>query len=285
MPIITFIDETGKIWTPNGGAQINTSLQQLGTGCGQFASSSDNISTPGHADFGFGTGDWTIDFWVLCAFGGLGGGIQLVSQSVDGANYWKIYYNPGSGGFGYYYTQAGNGTITWPDFFGGISPPSPVWHHLAFVRHGLDALIFFDGGLLSTTNPFSGVPSGIQNLGVPIIINDGWHTYEFMDEFRISKGIARWTAPFSVPVANYSLDSYTKSLIHFDIPVPITTPAPTTTLAPTTTPAPHTSTITKNNYIVVRPPVPNIPHFSINRYEEQKRRMYDVLPNIYKEQL
>ena len=38
----------------------------------------------------------------------------------------------------------------------------------------------------------------------------------YIDEFRISKGIARWTSNFTPPTEAYTTDLYTKLLLHMD---------------------------------------------------------------------
>lgn len=60
----TFRDESGKTWTGGGTAQLDTAQKKLGTASLLLDGNSDYISTPDHADFDVGSGDFTIDFWV-----------------------------------------------------------------------------------------------------------------------------------------------------------------------------------------------------------------------------
>ena len=57
----TFTDESGKTWTANGNAQIDTASYKFATGSGLFDGGGDYIDTPDNADFNFGSGDFTID--------------------------------------------------------------------------------------------------------------------------------------------------------------------------------------------------------------------------------
>ena len=64
----TFIDSaTGKTITASGNAQIDTAQYKFGGASGLFDGTNDFLYTPNHADFTFGTGDFTIDFWVRLA--------------------------------------------------------------------------------------------------------------------------------------------------------------------------------------------------------------------------
>jgi len=90
-----------------------------------------------------------------------------------------------------------------------------VWHHIAVVKHdwglGPQMRIYIDGD--DTGN----YDWGTDNMGTEHAPNSGLlglpqHQYPhggdglkgYMDEFRISKGIARWTAPFTPPTSAYA---------------------------------------------------------------------------------
>src|SRR5690348_13011597 len=47
-----------------GSAQVDTSQKEFGTGSGKYNGSTDWVQTANSSDFNFGTGDFTIDFWV-----------------------------------------------------------------------------------------------------------------------------------------------------------------------------------------------------------------------------
>ncbi len=59
----TFTDLSGKIWTANGTAQLDTAQKKYGTASLLLDGDSDYISTPAHADFNFGTGDFTVEWY------------------------------------------------------------------------------------------------------------------------------------------------------------------------------------------------------------------------------
>ncbi|HPC33867.1 MAG TPA: hypothetical protein PL061_13005, partial [Syntrophales bacterium] len=53
-----------RVWTFYGNAQIDTAQKPFGTGSLLLDGSGDYIGTVDSPDFDFGTGDFTIDFWV-----------------------------------------------------------------------------------------------------------------------------------------------------------------------------------------------------------------------------
>jgi hypothetical protein len=83
-----------------------------------------------------------------------------------------------------------------------------VWHHVAYVRNGTNFYIFVDG----VSQPLT-VTTAIGSTAMPDYPNPlrvGCWSYNVydplnagLDEFRISKGIARWTSDFVPPTGPY----------------------------------------------------------------------------------
>jgi hypothetical protein len=192
----TFTDETGKTWTAAGNAKLSTAQKKFGTASGYFDGTGDYISTPGHADFHFGTGDFTIDFWVNCI------------TVPDALRTFVIIGDHSTGieiGRGNYYIagalcQTGFGYVP-----GGVSFQNN-WHHIAIVRASSNTYAFCNGVLYYDW-------SGITNSVAPSVnvkVGDGHHGY--IDELRISN-TAKWTANFTPPTSEYKLGLYQNVVI------------------------------------------------------------------------
>lgn len=198
---------SGHAWTPRGTAQIDTAQFKFGAASGLFDGNSDWIDTPDHADWNFGSGAFTIDFWVRWAALPASGNYQmLVTQYKDVNNRWGIFVVNNGGVFTTYFNAyGGSGNIE----VGKISPGLVIntWYHIAVVRTGNTWKIFQDGTQCGTdvTNDKT-IPdlAALLYIGIfgtystPAYFN-GW-----IDEFRISKGIARWTSGFSVPTTPHT---------------------------------------------------------------------------------
>jgi hypothetical protein len=184
------ITDSAKTRTITNNTALTSSQKKFGDasyGTGQ-ASMSDS------ADFDFGTADFTIDFWgkrtntftqskfFYCAYSG---------DKFD----FGIY----SGGQWSFVSEYGYSNIV--SFYTNASVSDTNWHHFALVRStSLGWFMFLDGQSKALTS----VPNKNANIRR---VNGTYYFCDaamYMDEFRISKGIARWTADFTPPTKEYS---------------------------------------------------------------------------------
>jgi len=202
---VTFTDESDKAWTAVNGVQIDTAQSKFGGASGLFDGTTDYISTPHSTDFNFGSGDFTIDFWVRPATTSIDRH-TIYSQYLDASNYiqlsivydYLVLYVGVSGSSIATYVQFANHKIL-----------LNTWVHVAIVRSGTSILFFLNGVQETGTTTTAIGSSSMPNLAAPVIIGCRKYTGTedrylngYLDEFRISKGIARWTANF-VPGAPY----------------------------------------------------------------------------------
>lgn len=201
----TFLDSSsvGNTLTPNHNAQINDTIVKWGMGAyysgGGF---SDYVSTPvttsGPLDLS--TGDFTVEGWFYqtssnsfsCPF---------VGCVVNGVSGWYISFIP----------SAPN-QVSAQLFIGGVNKSvssnigitRDTWHHFAFVRSGDVWNIYIDG----VGSPLPLTQSG--NLGAPgTVLAFGSHpavgsvSIDYLDDIRITKGVARYTADFTPPTEEF----------------------------------------------------------------------------------
>lgn len=196
----TFTDESGKTWTASGNAQIDTAQSVFGGASGLFDGSGDYISTADHADFYY-PGDMTIDFRLRFNAFASGSVYGIYQQTQDGSNYYQIYFynNGGTPEFTLLCNSGGVNLITMKR---NPTISTSTWYHFALSRSGNDYMMFQDGTKLGATLTDSDT---IPNLSASVLVGaasdyfNGW-----IDEFRISKGIARWTANFTPPTSAYA---------------------------------------------------------------------------------
>lgn len=204
----SFTDETGKAVTANGNAQIDTAQSKFGgascilDGTGDYLSLSD--SADWQLDGGSNSNAWTIDFWLRFNGDPTTTDVGFVQQYVDANNTWSLYLSSNVLFFRVVSGAAGiiNVNASW-------NPATATWYHVAIVKNGTTGyLLFVDGTQIGTTlvdtDPLPDFAGGLRiglvnNLYVTNAYLNGW-----IDEFRISKGIARWTANFTPPTEEYS---------------------------------------------------------------------------------
>ena len=79
-----------------------------------------------------------------------------------------------------------------------------AWHHFAAVKHGTDLLLFLDGvQVASTTSAVRSSFPGYMRIGR---LDTGGGEFPFagyVDDFRVTKGVARYVANFTPPVAPF----------------------------------------------------------------------------------
>mgnify|MGYP001606217038 CR=1 FL=1 len=203
----TFTDNntggSAHTWTAAATAQIDTGIA-IFTAAGLFDGTGDFITTPDHADFTIGASEFTVDFWFNRA-GGDGGARFIGGQSDSAATATTrtVQLNEGA-------TNVIQGSV----FEGAVATTvsstttftATGWHHVAFVRTGNILRLFIDGVQEGGDVAFSGTVNDSTNaFGVGCLGELTTLTWNgSLDEFRLSVGVARWTANFTPPTSPYS---------------------------------------------------------------------------------
>lgn len=206
----SFLDESGKTWTAVGNAQIDAAQSKFGGASGLFDGTGDYVSTPDHADFTLGSGDWTVDAWFNCVGPSTTGG-NICGQGNTAADAAATSFFLGRNAVNQMVLRVSDGvtvgTLDGVTSFTNLT--NPGWHHIAAVRSGNTLMLFVDG-ILEGQAAFTGSVQdsaelftvGARSAGGGSMWN-GW-----IDELRISKGIARWTTDFIPPSSAYGNTPY-----------------------------------------------------------------------------
>jgi hypothetical protein len=141
-----------------------------------------------------GLGDFTIEFWIW--FDGMGSQRPL-TQGTSAVNEFLLIFNA-------------NGSFDWCEAVtsrvnSGASAvtvgSSGGWYHIAIVRSGLTTSAYVNGTQSGTTYTPATNYNFSATTGIYIGGNPGTPSQTFagyIDELRISVGVARYTANFSV---------------------------------------------------------------------------------------
>jgi hypothetical protein len=81
-----------------------------------------------------------------------------------------------------------------------------AWHHVAVTRSGSSLRIFIDGTQTGTTNTTLGTASidnAIADYRVGSTTDGALNFNGYIDDLRITKGVARYTSSFTAPTAAF----------------------------------------------------------------------------------
>lgn len=178
--------------TANDNAQVDTDHKKFGTASGLFDGIGDYLSIPDHADFDFGTGDWTIDTWIR--FSSVASHNFIIGSDISG---FTIMQKEPDNELNVYATWAGSNRFAW-------TPVIDTWYHLAVTRSGNTLRAFIDGTQIGGDIDVTGKSYNSNNIHIGGSSGLTQYLSGWLDEFRVSKGIARWTANFTPPDREYT---------------------------------------------------------------------------------
>lgn len=198
----------GKVLTANGDVKIVSTQSKFGGYSAYFDGNGDflTIGSSGvPTDMQIGTGDWTIDFWVYTLGTGVYSVIGNLRNENGGGHYW-LHLNQ---------TYTGQSTVLFCGggtnlLFGSATMTINTWHHVAVVRKGTTLRCYLDGtqlGVDRTLADFTGDYTVPFTIGSTLSSLAGG-TYTnflngYLDDLRVTKGVARWVSDFTPPNAAF----------------------------------------------------------------------------------
>jgi hypothetical protein len=190
----TIIDGSSspKTVTAFGNAQISTAQSKFGGASIAFDGTGDYLDAGSNSAFGYGLNDFTIEFWT---YRNASSELQVFLDHRTGVSVRvapTIYILSNA----ILYYTGGNNRIT------GGTVASTQWVHVALSRSGSSTKLFLNGvqtgSTYTDTNNYidSPVRVGGANDGSSVASLNG-----YIDDLRITKGVARYTANFTPPGA------------------------------------------------------------------------------------
>jgi hypothetical protein len=192
-------DFTVEFWVAHAGSPDNsTSVYKYGSSSMVLYGGPGYISTPKNTGFEFGTGDFTIECWVRLSSTGIDQTIvgYGASNALPASIAWGFEYY--SGAFrGYFYSSTTQYVST-----SAASVSANIWYHLAFVRRAGSIVFYVDGIPNTALSAAASINAPASSL---LVIGAYYTSLRFLngyiDDLRITKGVARYTAAFTPPTA------------------------------------------------------------------------------------
>ncbi len=178
-----------------------------------FDGDGDYLEVPDNDDWYFGSGNFTIDFWVKT--NSISSDIGFCGQyQPPNNNMIRLSFSPTVGLS--FYDQTGSIYVTQGDTEGW---EANQWTHVALVRNGSNWLFFINGVNKQTRSNGNSVTNKAANLDIGMAERDGGaydYLNGYLDDFRITKGEALWTSDFTPPTSAATTNANTKLLLDFD---------------------------------------------------------------------
>ncbi len=205
----TALDESGSAHalTFAGNAQIDTAQSHSGGASALFDNSTSTyISVADSDDWHFGAGQFTVEAWVR--FSSVSSYVPFIGQFANNQISWRLDWTT-SNQIRFLYSSNGknNNRVT---LSAPWTPAVDTWYHLAVDRDASDRLrVYVDGQKYIETT----VSAALHNSTAQLWIGErhaGW-----IDDVRITKGVARYQGAFTQPNRPATFDDVVL-LSHFD---------------------------------------------------------------------
>ena len=195
----TFTEETGKTITRYGNAVISTAQYKFGGASGYFDGSGDVLSSPNSSDFYFATGSFTIEAWVRPST--ISSVRAVCSQRSSDYRGWVLMVSA-TGALQFAVTNTD--IYNWVNILSASSLSVNEWAHVAASFDGVTLRLFINGTQCASTSIFNGTPtngSGPFYVGRDRDTDTTRDWQGYIDDLRITKGLARYTADFTPPTS------------------------------------------------------------------------------------
>lgn len=177
------------------GASLSPSISKFGTGSLNCTTNNGGVQLPNRSEFNLGTDDFTVEFWAY--FTGAANGSTATSNTMlfvtaDNFNFQRSTA-VGSAAIGFWDGSTDRNT--------GVVPTLNTWYHIAITRVNGTAYIFVNG-VMTVSFAFSASRSLASAILGARTATTGY-MLGYFDEFRITKGYARYWGNFTPPTAPF----------------------------------------------------------------------------------
>jgi len=186
-----------------GSAQASTTQAKWSPTSAYFiGSSSSSLYAPPNTAFAFGTGDFTVECWVNMSSltpSPTGTTVPFVQGDAIGSSTSDKWWMGYDGGNLYFAAHAGG-----PYVSTAFTASTGTWYYVTAVRSSGTMYLFVNGvsGSLGGSGSFNGYNLGQGGLSIGGFSTPRYLT-GYIQDLRLTKGVARYTATFTPPTAPF----------------------------------------------------------------------------------
>jgi len=203
----TFTDSSsnGLTVTANGNAQISTTQSKFGGSSAYFDGNGDYLTASHASNFNFGSGDFTAEVWFNVPAGAPSGTepflVTAAGQGTTGTDFQGIWFGLYQGN--YYFIASTNGTSWNVNITGSGTPPTDTWTHFCVVRSGNTFTLYANGVSIGTTTSSGTLTNSNNLIAIGGRTRNNQYSIGYLDDVRVTKGVARYTSNFTAPTAAF----------------------------------------------------------------------------------
>ena len=189
-----------KTVTAFGNAQISTAQSKFGGSSIAFDGSGDYLAgVTTESDTFNMPGDFTVEAWIY--LNSTAGTQTIAGKWATQQQAWVFQLTSST-----LFIATGNSGIFGKISSGSTTFNTSTWYHIAATRSGSNIRLFSNGTLLVTdVNTFNATSANTTSVIYVGLNQDGaQHPFNgYIDELRITKGVARYTSNFTPPTAPF----------------------------------------------------------------------------------
>lgn len=193
------VDEGGRPWD-DFDCTLITSTKKVGRAALYLDGTDNYAEGTNSVDYEFGSGDFTVEWWEY-RLSAAANRATISRSGAGGYVPWTFGYSDGTNSLVYITSNGSSWDIANGKSFGAIT--TNTWTHYAVVRYGDVYMMYKDGTMVQTWSAAGSVRASSSK----IVIGKSSTNYleVVIDEVRITKGLARYTANFTTTTEPYSL--------------------------------------------------------------------------------
>ena len=203
----TIYNRTGKTVYAYNAAKQSTTQKKFNISSLYLDGNASYLQSPSDPDFGYNTGDFCIEFFYYPNnFANFRVLVDQRTASTDPTAYIDV--TP-SGTVRYIVSASSITSVS--------ALTSSTWNHIAVSRASGITRLFVNGVVqASTLSDTISYPSRPIRIGGDYVGNSAYWVDGYIDEFRVTKGAARYTGTFTPTTTAFVGDASTVLLLHFD---------------------------------------------------------------------
>lgn len=188
--------------TIRGTAQIDTAQFKFGTSS-LLLDGGGSITFPDSNDWNLGSGLFTIELWIR--FTDIGNGLQSIIAQLETPSQraWQFLANTIIAEVVWVVSTTGAANIS--DIHGSHTPLNNVWYHYAVDYDGIKYRMYADGAFTGSSSTARAIFDATSVLAIGADSNNNAKLKGWVDEVRITKGVARYATDgsFTPPTAAF----------------------------------------------------------------------------------